>query len=37
MCDRPFDQWPRGEDGRVTMGFGDLDLERLLAEEPAAG
>jgi catechol 2,3-dioxygenase len=35
MWDRPFDQWPRGEDGRVTMAFDDLDLERLLREEPA--
>jgi catechol 2,3-dioxygenase len=34
MWDRPFDAWPRGDDGRVTMAFDDLDLERLLAEEP---
>ena len=37
LCwDRPMEEWPRGEDGRfgVEGAFGDLELEKLLAEEP---
>jgi catechol 2,3-dioxygenase len=34
--DRPFAEWPQSEDGTVWMGFGDLDVEALLADEPAA-
>ena len=30
--DRPVEQWPLGEDGRVQPIFGDLDLEDLLSE-----
>jgi catechol 2,3-dioxygenase len=33
--DRPRDAWPIGEDGGLAMGFGDLDVEELLAAEPA--
>jgi catechol 2,3-dioxygenase len=32
--DRPVEEWPRDEGGRVTMGFGDLDLDDLLTEPP---
>ena len=32
--DRPVDLWPRDEGGNVTMGFGDLDVDSLLAEAP---
>jgi catechol 2,3-dioxygenase len=35
MWDRPRDQWPRDAEGRITMGGGDLDVEQLLADEPA--
>jgi catechol 2,3-dioxygenase len=34
--DRPRDQWPRDEEGRIRMVFGDLDLDDLL-REPSAG
>jgi catechol 2,3-dioxygenase len=30
--DRPVDLWPRDDDGHVTMHFGDLDVDGLLAE-----
>lgn len=30
--DRPADEWPRDEQGRIQMAFGDLELESLLAE-----
>lgn len=29
--DRPEDQWPRDESGRLSFAFGDLDLDDLLA------
>src|SRR4051794_7378248 len=32
--DRPVAEWPRDDDGHITMGFGDLDLDALLASEP---
>jgi catechol 2,3-dioxygenase len=34
-CDRPRDAWPRDAEGRIAMGGGDLDVEQLLADEPA--
>jgi catechol 2,3-dioxygenase len=34
--DRPLDQWPRDTEGRIAMGFGELDLDDLLAEAPPA-
>jgi catechol 2,3-dioxygenase len=36
--DRPRGDWPRDADGNINFegAFGDLDLDRLLAEEPAA-
>src|SRR5437764_720636 len=33
--DRPAAEWPRDAEGHITGGFGDLDLETLLAEQPA--
>jgi catechol 2,3-dioxygenase len=37
LCwDRPFEEWPRDEDGRITFADRELDLEGVLAEpEPA--
>jgi catechol 2,3-dioxygenase len=35
MWDRPRDEWPRDEAGRIAMGGGDLDVEQLLIDEPA--
>ena len=35
MWDRPRDEWPRDDDGRITMGLGDMDVEELLNDEPA--
>jgi catechol 2,3-dioxygenase len=35
MWDRPIDEWPRDADGNIKMGGGDLDVDRLLEEEPA--
>jgi hypothetical protein len=32
MWDRPFEAWPRDAEGRVTMVFGDLDLDALAAD-----
>ena len=33
LCwDRPFEQWPRDDDGHAAAEFGDLDVERLLSE-----
>ena len=32
MRDRPFEEWPRDEQGHLTGGNGDLDLDALLAE-----
>ena len=32
MRDRPFEEWPRDEDGHLTGGNGDLDVDALLAE-----
>ena len=32
--DRPRDQWPKGDDGRLTMHTRPLNLERLLADAP---
>jgi catechol 2,3-dioxygenase len=38
LCwDRPFEQWPLDEDGRVQALFGDLDLDDLLKEPPPEG
>ena len=34
--DRPVDAWPRDEEGLIRMTFGDLDLDDLLSEHPAA-
>lgn len=34
--DRPPDRWPRDEEGRIRMVFGDLDLDHLL-REPSDG
>jgi catechol 2,3-dioxygenase len=34
--DRPFDEWPRNEDGGAAMALdGSVDLEALIAEAPA--
>ena len=33
--DRPTDEWPLDEDGRLAWGRTDLDLESLLAAAPA--
>jgi catechol 2,3-dioxygenase len=32
--DRPRDEWPRDDQGRLTMSFADLDVEALLTAEP---
>jgi hypothetical protein len=34
MCDRPFEQWPRDEQGHTTFVDSELDLEALLALAP---
>jgi catechol 2,3-dioxygenase len=31
-CDRPREEWPRGEDGKPVMWTNPLDLDALLAE-----
>jgi catechol 2,3-dioxygenase len=37
-CDRPYEQWPRDEEGHLVATFGEeLDLEELLAQAPAKG
>ena len=36
MWDRPRDEWPRDDEGRITMGGGDLDVDELLVSEPAS-
>jgi len=37
LCwDRPFEEWPRDEDGRITFADRELDLEGLLAEPDLA-
>jgi len=32
MWDRPFEEWPRDEQGHLTGRGGDLDLDDLLGE-----
>jgi catechol 2,3-dioxygenase len=34
MCDRPPEQWPHAEDGRMAFADSDLDLDALLAAYP---
>ena len=32
MWDRPFEEWPRDDEGHLAGSGGDLDLDALLAE-----
>jgi catechol 2,3-dioxygenase len=34
-CDRPRENWPRSQDGRIAMFTRRLDLKKLLEEAPA--
>jgi hypothetical protein len=34
MCDRPFERWPRDDQGHIGFVNSDLDLDALLAVAP---